>query len=63
MQNLADSGGLIGDRDALAGRLATDGYLFFRGLLPSATVRSAVWPSWASCERAAGRRTRAVRGR
>jgi hypothetical protein len=41
MQELADSNGLIGDRDALAGRLAKDGYLFFRSLLPPATVRSA----------------------
>ena len=41
MQELADSNGLIGDRDALADRLAKDGYLFFRGLLPPATVRSA----------------------
>ena len=41
MLELADSNGLIGDRDALAGRLAKDGYLFFRGLLPPATVRSA----------------------
>jgi hypothetical protein len=41
MQELADSHDLIGDRDALTGRLAKDGYLFFRGLLPPATVRSA----------------------
>jgi hypothetical protein len=41
MQELADSSGLIGDRDALAGRLGEDGYLFFRGLLPPAAVRSA----------------------
>ncbi len=41
MLELADSNDLIGDRDALAGRLARDGYLFFRGLLPPATMRSA----------------------
>jgi hypothetical protein len=41
MLELADSNGLIGDRDALASRLAQDGYLFFRGLLPPVTVRSA----------------------
>ena len=41
MLELADSNDLIGDRDALTGRLARDGYLFFRGLLPPATVRSA----------------------
>ncbi|HEY1675248.1 MAG TPA: phytanoyl-CoA dioxygenase family protein [Streptosporangiaceae bacterium] len=41
MLELAHSNDLIGDRDALTGRLAQDGYLFFRGLLPPATVRSA----------------------
>jgi Phytanoyl-CoA dioxygenase (PhyH) len=40
MDQLADSTSLIGHRDALAGRLAADGYLFFRGLLPAAEVRS-----------------------
>jgi Phytanoyl-CoA dioxygenase (PhyH) len=41
MLELADSNDLIGDPDALTGRLAKDGYLFFRGLLPPATVRAA----------------------
>src|ERR1700679_1099905 len=41
MLELADSNGLIGDRDALAGRLAKAGYLFFRRLLAPATVRPA----------------------
>jgi hypothetical protein len=40
MDQLADSTSLIGHRDALTGRLAADGYLFFRGLLPAAEVRS-----------------------
>jgi hypothetical protein len=40
MDQLADSTSLIGHRDALLGRLAADGYLFFRGLLPAAEVRS-----------------------
>jgi hypothetical protein len=40
MQQLADSSGLIGDRDALRGRLAADGYLFLRGLLPPGTLRA-----------------------
>ncbi|HEX3751251.1 MAG TPA: phytanoyl-CoA dioxygenase family protein [Streptosporangiaceae bacterium] len=40
MDQLADSTSLIGHRDALPGRLAADGYLFFRGLLPAAEVRS-----------------------
>ena len=40
MDQLADSSSLIGHRDALLGRLAADGYLFFRGLLPAAEVRS-----------------------
>jgi hypothetical protein len=40
MQQLSDSSGLIGDRDALLGRLAADGYLFLRGLLPPGTMRA-----------------------
>jgi phytanoyl-CoA dioxygenase PhyH len=38
MDELADSGGLIGDAGGLRRRLADDGYLFFRGLLPAAQV-------------------------
>ncbi len=41
VDELADSGALVGDPDALRGRLAGDGYLFFRGLLPMAPVRAA----------------------
>src|SRR6202034_1520586 len=40
MQQLADSSGLIGDRDALLGRLAADGYLLLRGLLPPGARRA-----------------------
>src|ERR1700722_10371256 len=40
MQQLSDSSGLIGDRDALLGRLAADGYLFLRGLLPPGAIRA-----------------------
>lgn len=36
-----DSTGLVRDRDALRARLAADGYLFFRGLLPAREVRAA----------------------
>ena len=41
MDELADSSGMLGDQAALAARLAADGYLFFRGLLPEAPVRAA----------------------
>ena len=41
VDELADSGGLLGDAGALRRRLAEDGYLFFRGLLPVAEVRAA----------------------
>ena len=41
MDELADSGGRPADQDALRRRLAADGYLFFRGLLPAAEVRAA----------------------
>jgi hypothetical protein len=40
VDELADSGGLIGDADGLRRRLADDGYLFFRGLLPAARLRA-----------------------
>jgi hypothetical protein len=39
VDELADSSGLVRDPDALRGRLAADGYLFFRGLLDAAQVR------------------------
>ncbi len=41
MEELADSGALRGDPGALRRRLARDGYLFFRGLLPAELVRAA----------------------
>ena len=41
VDELADSGGLVEDPDGLRRRLAADGYLFFRGLLPSGQVRAA----------------------
>ena len=41
MDELADSGGLIGDPDGLRRRLAADGYLFFRGLLSAGQIRAA----------------------
>jgi hypothetical protein len=41
MDELADSGGLIDDQDGLRRRLAADGYLFFRGLLPAGQIRAA----------------------
>jgi hypothetical protein len=41
MDELADSSGLAHDQDALRQRLAADGYLFFRGLLPADQVRAA----------------------
>jgi hypothetical protein len=40
VDELADSGALIGDAGGLRRRLADDGYLFFRGLLPAAQVRA-----------------------
>jgi hypothetical protein len=40
VDELADSGGLINDAGGLRRRLAADGYLFFRGLLPAAQVRA-----------------------
>lgn len=39
MDELADSGALVADTDGLRRRLAADGYLFFRGLLPAGQVR------------------------
>lgn len=41
MDELADSSAIAHDPAALAGRLAADGYLFFRGLLPEGAVRAA----------------------
>lgn len=41
VDELTDSAALAGDQGALRGRLAEDGYLFFRGLLPAAEVRAA----------------------
>src|ERR1035438_6253538 len=41
VDELADSGGLIDDPDGLRRRLAADGYLFFRGLLPAGHIRAA----------------------
>jgi hypothetical protein len=41
VDELADSSGLVHDHQALRGRLAADGYLFFRGLLPAGEVRDA----------------------
>jgi hypothetical protein len=41
VDELADSLGLINDPDGLRRRLAADGYLFFRGLLPAAQLRAA----------------------
>jgi hypothetical protein len=41
VDDLADSSALVGDPSALHGRLARDGYLFFRGLLPAEQVHAA----------------------
>ena len=41
MDELADSGRLAGDPAALTARLAADGYVFLRGLLPAERVRAA----------------------
>lgn len=41
MDELADSAALLSDAGALRRRLAEDGYLFFRNLLPAAQVRAA----------------------
>ncbi len=41
MDELADSRGIAGDPQALAARLAADGYLFLRGLLSAGRVRTA----------------------
>ncbi|MGH3182891.1 MAG: hypothetical protein ACRDOE_13435 [Streptosporangiaceae bacterium] len=41
MDELADSAPLLNDQEGLRRRLAVDGYLFFRGLLPAAQVRAA----------------------
>jgi len=41
VDELADSAHLLNDADGLRRRLADDGYLFFRGLLPAEQVRAA----------------------
>ncbi len=41
MDELADSAHLVRDQDGLRRRLADDGYLFFRGLLPPGLLRAA----------------------
>ena len=41
MDELADSAPWLNDQEELRRRLAADGYLFFRGLLPAAQVRAA----------------------
>ena len=41
MEELADSSALVSDPDGLRQRLAADGYLFFRGLLPLGEVQAA----------------------
>jgi hypothetical protein len=41
MEEMLDSAGLVGDPVRLRERLASDGYLFFRGLLPAEPVREA----------------------
>ncbi|MGO9141901.1 MAG: hypothetical protein ACLP70_10700 [Streptosporangiaceae bacterium] len=41
MDELADSRALRDDPDALRRRLAADGYLFFRRLLPAADIAAA----------------------
>ena len=41
MEELADSASAAGDPDQLRRRLAADGYLFFRGLLPPEEIRAA----------------------
>jgi hypothetical protein len=45
VDELADSAALLGDAGALGRRLAEDGYLFFRGLMPAAQVQAAAGPS------------------
>ncbi len=40
MDELADSSGIAGDPEALRKRMAADGYLFFRGLLPAGQVEA-----------------------
>jgi hypothetical protein len=40
VDELADSTSLLNDQDGLRRQLADDGYLFFRGLLPAAEVRT-----------------------
>jgi hypothetical protein len=40
VDELADSSGIAGDPEALRQRMAADGYLFFRGLLPAGQVEA-----------------------
>ena len=42
MDELADSGGLVGDAEGLRRRLAAARYLFFRGLLPAGQISPAI---------------------
>jgi hypothetical protein len=53
MDELDDSAGLVGDQAGLRRRLAADGYLFFRGLLPAGPVREA-GSAVTACLRAGG---------
>lgn len=41
VDELADSASLVNDQGGLRRRLAEDGYLFFRGLLPADQIRAA----------------------
>jgi hypothetical protein len=41
VDELADSASLVHDPGGLRRRLADDGYLFFRGLLPASEIRTA----------------------
>jgi hypothetical protein len=41
VEELADSAAMVSDPDGLRRRLAGDGYLFFRGLLPAGEVQAA----------------------
>jgi Phytanoyl-CoA dioxygenase (PhyH) len=52
VRELVDSGALRADPASLRGRLAEDGYLFLRGLLPAADVRAAHGDVFAALHRA-----------
>jgi hypothetical protein len=43
VDELADSASVLNDPGGLRRRLAEDGYLFFRGLLPADQIRAAGW--------------------